>query len=676
MEPIDRSKPAGANTIISNNPTGGVRPSVTPEQALLLAEATDSAMLFLKNQQTLSTAQRDTLVNDLRASAVYQTLSKPVQQQLLQPEQQMLLLQQLQNQATKVQLGHTVLTVTAEQRSALISLLLPLVKYYAQATPFNQLSLSAQTAPQQRPAQLPELTADSLHKTATPLPTPSEQRPLSETAAPSLSMTNRLKEAAAAIKEDVLKALNLDKTPASGATTTAANLKLQADTWYFAKLLPAEGKQGQLLLQTTRGELRLVFNTLPPLPTAVPLQLRVNQPNADTLELQFKQLSQAPLLLQLSPQQTKLLQDPQLITQLQHSILRGETQVKLAGEILKLPQLDAKAIQLTLLPVTNNNVKHSTDNPAGQLSIHAVSGEQKIRLPLSELLTPLTLSNAPTARSLITPLSAESRDLAWRQLLPLLTPSPALLRSLPDMPAAAQLLLGTLRQAQPDGAKVLSAPQVIEHLQAALQFHPLQTQANLSTAAGTLAVAIQLLLGQLLRQPAATGKEPVTQRLVQSISQLDPQQSGQLLRALGSHSSALQLAQLQNADSANVGQQWLIPLALQQQQESRLSQILIEQREAERKEDAAPQRCWQLTMKFDLGRFGQLMAVAKLTGSELQLQFYTDDPSALRQAEKFLPLLTERCTAQGLSISHAQCQLGKIPDTLGNRRTSLISTKA
>ena len=81
-------------------------------------------------------------------------------------------------------------------------------------------------------------------------------------------------------------------------------------------------------------------------------------------------------------------------------------------------------------------------------------------------------------------------------------------------------------------------------------------------------------------------------------------------------------------------------------------------------------------MKFDLGRYGQLMAVAKLQNNDVQLQFYTDEPLALRQAEKFLPLLTERCTAQGLSVSKAQCQLGKIPDTLGSRRTSLIATQA
>ncbi|MER8149666.1 hypothetical protein ABS241_19960, partial [Acinetobacter baumannii] len=88
--------------------------------------------------------------------------------------------------------------------------------------------------------------------------------------------------------------------------------------------------------------------------------------------------------------------------------------------------------------------------------------------------------------------------------------------------------------AQPDGSKVLSAPQVVEQLQAALQFQPMQAQPNMGTAAGTLAVAIQLLLGHLLRQPLTAGKEPATQRLAQSIGQLDAQQSGQLLRALGS----------------------------------------------------------------------------------------------------------------------------------------------
>ena len=84
---------------------------------------------------------------------------------------------------------------------------------------------------------------------------------------------------------------------------------------------------------------------------------------------------------------------------------------------------------------------------------------------------------------------------------------------------------------------------------------------------------------------------------------------------------------------------------------------------------------WQLTMKFDLQQYGKLLVVAKLQEQDLQLQFYTDHNQALRLAQKFLPLLKDRCLAQGLTVSKADCQLGKIPDSLLPRHNSLLTVK-
>lgn len=476
-----------------------------------------------------------------------------------------------------------------------------------------------------------------------------------------------------------MKSVNVDKL-FNLPSTTADNLavKIQPGSWYFARLqsVPQAAQQQmvQLILQTAQGSLKLPFSQLPGIPTDVPLAISLTENRAGLIDVQVKVLAALPHTITLSARQAQLLQDPQQLAQLQQRILKGEVITHLAGEPIKLPALSqltssASGIQLQVIP------NHKGASTAVQLSIQPINSEHKLQLPSSELLKPLPFATTVAT----TPVNVQPKDAShalWRQLLPMLETTPATLKALPELPIAAQTTLALIRQAQPDGSKVSTSAQIIAQLQAALQFQPLQANPAINTGAGTLAAAIQLLLGHLLKTPAPPSRDQLTQRLAQNIGQLDSQQSSQLLRALGTHSSALQMAQLQNTELAATNQQWLIPLALQQQQESRLSQILIEKREAERKEEQAKTTYWQLTMKFDLGQFGQLMAVAKLQHSDLQLQFYTDQPQALKQTEKFLPLLTERCMAQGLTISKAQCQLGKIPDTLGNRRTSLISTKA
>lgn len=641
-------------------------------------------MLPLNNSSMLAQPPAAELLSKLTHSALFQALSPALQQLLLKPEYQALLLQQLQTQATYLQVADAVLPLDNKQRLLLQTLLAPLVQQHAQ----SQLASTSAILLLQPLKALPDvqLSRDMLAttlklqgpeaKSNTPLTTALAQ-PHVMLEKTSGSMSSVLRDALTSLKEDVMKAVNLDKVLAStGLTAEHPNIKLQAGTPYFAKLQQNQ-QQVQLILQTAQGPLKLALSSMPSLPTDVPLQLSFKMLQSGVVELNVKILTSLPQTITLTKAQAELLQDPKQLALLQQRLMRGETITQLAGDSLKLAAVEAKAMQLTLLPVAENSSRTtSNSNSSWQLSIQPVNSEQKLRLSSSDFLKPLPLTNLATDSKVSMQLKAESSQLAWRQLLPLLENTPATLRHLPEMPAAVQQLLSLVRQAQPSGDKVLSATQVVEQLQAAIQFQPLQAQPNLGTAAGTLAVAIQLLLGHLLRQPLNAGKETATQRLAQHIGQLDQQQSSQLLRALGSHSSALQLAQLQNADTASIGQQWLIPLALQQQQESRLSQILIEQREAENKDKAEQQKYWQLTMKFDLGRYGQLMAVAKLNNTDVQLQFYTDEPLALRQAEKFLPLLTERCTAQGLNVSTAQCQLGKIPDALGNRRTSLISTKA
>ena len=266
---------------------------------------------------------------------------------------------------------------------------------------------------------------------------------------------------------------------------------------------------------------------------------------------------------------------------------------------------------------------------------------------------------------------------AWRHLLPLLPTKLDPLQTQPQLPPAVQQVLTQLRLSQPGAQRTLTSTQLMQQLQSVLQFQPLQTQPNIQTAGGSLAVAIQLLLGQLVQKPAPAALQPANQKLAQLVSNLEPAQAGSLLRQLSGYSSVMQQSQLATLDSSSptTPQQLILQLPLQQNNQSVLSQIQLEQREGGQDANGKKHTLWQLTMRFDLEQLGPLLVVAKLQHEQLHLQLYTEQQQAKQQADKFLPLLQERCTMQGLTVTNAECTLGKIPDSLLPRANSLLAIK-
>ncbi|MBV2127828.1 flagellar hook-length control protein FliK [Arsukibacterium indicum] len=279
------------------------------------------------------------------------------------------------------------------------------------------------------------------------------------------------------------------------------------------------------------------------------------------------------------------------------------------------------------------------------------------------------------SRQPLAQLSTEIKAQAWRNLLPLLSQPLMQPGNMPNLPAPLQQLFSQVQQSLPEISKPLAPPAIASQLAALMQFQPLQSQPNLQTTGGTLALAIQLLLGHLSQKQLTPAGNTTTNRLSQLVSQLDNTQASAALRQLSSLSSPLQQSQLATLDAQSQLQQWLLQLPLQQQGQTIMPQLLVEQREAEGQQGSKGQKQWQLTMKFDLQQYGNLLAVAKLQEQDLQLQFYTDHNQALRLAQKFLPLLKDRCAAQGLTVTQAQCQLGKIPDSLIPRHNSLLTVR-
>lgn len=326
--------------------------------------------------------------------------------------------------------------------------------------------------------------------------------------------------------------------------------------------------------------------------------------------------------------------------------------------------------------------------PQGQLQLKAIP-EQKtivieaqpkvVQLQSSKTEPSQAVSGAVDAAKFIKPqIEPAVLNQAWRQLLPMLNPQWESLAEIPELPEAVKAILQLVRQSQPDASKLTNLAQLPAQLQALLQFNPLQNVTMPQTAAGTLAVAIQLLLGRLGQSLPQNDRGPnKDHKLKEFVAQLDQTQSSQLLKQLSSQSSSMQHAQLSTLEqqSKDPLQQIFLTLPIQNQQVSDFCQIAITQQEEEQEKGKGKSVAWQLSMKFDLKQLGQLLAISKLSGSSLSLQLYTDSSMLKLLAEKYLPLLKDRCKAQGIEVKEAHCQLGKIPDSLMPKTTSLLAIR-
>jgi len=347
---------------------------------------------------------------------------------------------------------------------------------------------------------------------------------------------------------------------------------------------------------------------------------------------------------------------------------------------LELPQLSTKASllsnwQLQALPATGKN-------QAWQLQLNAdPTSSPQVKVESTALSRPIQWSTAAAAMPPgVQQLPKVAVDLsnAWRQWLPLQNPTVDPLLELAELPPAVIAIFKELKAQTLDTSRPISTPQLQQQLNAALQFNPLQQLSQSHSSANTLAVALQLLLGRLGQLPATELKANPTQRLQQLVAQLDQTQSGQLLKQLAGHASKMQGAQLATAEQTQnpqQQQQLFIQLPLVQQGESRFAELALTEREADGKTGAAKRMQWQLTMKFDLAAAGHLLVQVRLTGLEVSLQFYAEQASVVSSAQQFLPLLKDRLKMQGLDVTEAQCQLGKIPEQLFTRSHSLVAVR-
>ena len=441
----------------------------------------------------------------------------------------------------------------------------------------------------------------------------------------------------------------------------------QAKQWPEQRIVPA-----RLELQQQQGQLKLQLQlTAPGKPgdTSLPVTAPVGKSASPAVAIGSDNAAPAAIALKPALQQQLV---PLLARQTWPEQLGSDMKHWLANARVAAPAANGQSWLWQL--------KHPGQQQL-QLELTPQVEPRQLKLSVSDISRPFSFLPVNATHVAASPLKTDSRDL-WRQWLPLSQASPDLLADSPILPAAVRQVLQELRTQHPDAAKLQTQQQLMQQINAALQFNPLQTPAQPNSAAGGLAIAIQLLLGRLGAQlPAERQNLPQKDKLQQLIGQLDRSQSAQLLRQLSGHSSQLQSAQIANLEQQTTPaqtqrpEQLLIQLPLLQQGESRFTELAISEREADGSDSRSQQRCWQLTMKFDLAQQGEMLVQVRLIGKEVSLQFYADNEKTVQDTGQFLPLFKDRLTMQGLQVAEAGCQLGKIPEHLYQRGTSLLQVR-
>ena len=441
----------------------------------------------------------------------------------------------------------------------------------------------------------------------------------------------------------------------------------QAKQWPEQRIVPA-----RLELQQQQGQLKLQLQlTAPGKPgdTSQPVTAPVGKSASPAVAIGSDNAAPAAIALKPALQQQLV---PLLARQTWPEQLGSDMKHWLANARVAAPAANGQSWLWQL--------KHPGQQQL-QLELTPQVEPRQLKLSVSDISRPFSFLPVNATHVAASPLKTDSRDL-WRQWLPLSQASPDLLADSPILPAAVRQVLQELRTQHPDAAKLQTQQQLMQQINAALQFNPLQTPAQPNSAAGGLAIAIQLLLGRLGAQlPAERQNLPQKDKLQQLIGQLDRSQSAQLLRQLSGHSSQLQSAQIANLEQQTTPaqtqrpEQLLIQLPLLQQGESRFTELAISEREADGSDSRSQQRCWQLTMKFDLAQQGEMLVQVRLIGKEVSLQFYADNEKTVQDTGQFLPLFKDRLTMQGLQVAEAGCQLGKIPEHLYQRGTSLLQVR-
>jgi len=162
-------------------------------------------------------------------------------------------------------------------------------------------------------------------------------------------------------------------------------------------------------------------------------------------------------------------------------------------------------------------------------------------------------------------------------------------------------------------------------------------------------------------------------KILQDLNKLDPRGNliGDLNKVLSSHSlhklTASESA-LQNQDSFY----YTLPNMFSPQSKD-IEIVIKREQQAQQNKENNVQQAWQLSMKLDIGKSGEVLAKVKLLKENVDLNLYASNQALKEKILDNLPYLNRRLESLGLSVK-PQCYLGKIPSTLHKTDYQVVQT--
>jgi hypothetical protein len=253
-----------------------------------------------------------------------------------------------------------------------------------------------------------------------------------------------------------------------------------------------------------------------------------------------------------------------------------------------------------------------------------------------------------------------------------------------------QNLTKQLQHSLPGMRQLTSAPMLPNLIEQFVRFDPLAPASINLSSLGSLAGALQLLLGgrsALTSQSPSTnalspelatqlkkivqqGKAPNKTNLLQSLAQLGNFSALKSLEeTLTSLSGHLQLYQYQSQEQSTNNQQmfyFTLPTS-----ESTLPQV-EGQIEQQPDPDDLERKTWQLTLLLPIGASDKLKASAKLQGKNVEIKLLSNSEEIVQKAQFFTDFLSQRLISLGLTTTNISCKQAELPKSLLKRPNQLV----
>ena len=261
-----------------------------------------------------------------------------------------------------------------------------------------------------------------------------------------------------------------------------------------------------------------------------------------------------------------------------------------------------------------------------------------------------------------------------------------------------QSLMKQLQHSLPNMKQLTTAPSLPNLIEQFVRFDPLAPSAINTSSLGSLASAIQLLLGgrianatiaqhstngkddpnissglssQLIKiMKNSKGKGQSSANLLQMLAQLNNFNGLKLLEeSLLSLTGHLKLYQYQGQEQHNNNQQifyFTIPTS-----EPTLPQVEGEIEQSPNP-DNPQQKIWRLTLLLPVGATDKIQATAILQGKNVEIKLISNNAELVKKAEYFSGFLSQRLETLGLSTGEICCKKEELPTSLLKRPNQLV----